>query len=53
MPKRSQHRVSEGQDAKANVRRRGVGSPEPSISTIPRAVVCFAIINEGGEQWLT
>ena len=28
MPKRSQHRASEGMDAVASVRRRGVGSPE-------------------------
>ena len=30
MPERSQHRVSEGRMPKANVRRRGMGSPEPS-----------------------
>ena len=29
MPKRSQHRVSEGRMPEANVRRRGMGSPEP------------------------
>ena len=28
MPKRSRHRVSEAQEGAANVRRRGVGSPE-------------------------
>ncbi len=38
----------------ANVRRRGVGSPEPS-AVIAREgpVVCFAIINEGDKEWLT
>ena len=29
MPERSQHRASEGMDAVASVRRRGVGTPEP------------------------
>ena len=28
MPKRSRHRVSEAQEGAANVRRRGMGSPE-------------------------
>jgi hypothetical protein len=33
MPERSQHRASEGMDAVASVRRRGVGTPEPTYPT--------------------
>jgi hypothetical protein len=31
MPKRSQHRASEGMDTVASVRRRGLGGPEPTL----------------------
>jgi hypothetical protein len=61
MPERSQHRVSEGQRAPirlgglvdvANVRRRGVGSPEPSldIQFHPRLIGRDRLLRGGGDR---
>ena len=50
MPERSQHRVSEGRMPKANVRRRGMGSPEPSPQPANHCVqngTCFFYCSTG------
>jgi hypothetical protein len=49
MAERSQHRASAGMDAEASVRRRGMGSPEPSPHEVESRAIPQPPIHAGDE----